>query len=989
MNDSPVSAAQNAAKAEAPVPELGSSRLLPDFVYSPIQVLFWAILPQALLLWVNWQSYSTIAGDLATGDHVPWFGALGGGGVLIAGYLCFMVKFLAGRRQLSPRSAVFALLPMPMFLGYTLVNLASTVPSGASLWILRPDTVVLHQLTGVVPTFLFFGVVLVGHKARDMAVEVFLCLTTPCLVLFANGHMYRDLEGAFILVVMMMLGMLCTFGILRLLITGYRGAARASSRGLCIMGVCLGLVLPLIGLMVNESIPFPYDFQTGWIVLLTVVNGVLVSLPSIENELGRRLIWLGQCALLPFTLYFFFVFLPFFPLAVPGMIFWGGGLLVIVPTALALFQAFRVYDGFQLECRSSGRLVPAVLGVFAFCMIPGSLAWRAGQDRAALHEALDFAYSESPTANARFDGDLNDLKRTLTNLVEFKTGKQLPLVSGFYNRAVFDGLVLPDSKIKDLSLTFLNEEINAVSRGGMLRGNMFGMRTRMGNPPHTNVALLPPRAKQTIEGEFVRTVAMVDMRNGESSQGEFKTTLTLPKNAAVSGFWLHIGHERVPGRMTEKKSALWVYQMIRDVTRRDPGILRYVSPDQLELRVFPFAGLETRTVEIEFLAPANISADVTIGDQTIALQSPSSQPDAGLWATDSETGASFGITKQKAEQLPSIRRVPYLHFIVDRSANSTATPGNLVRAIEAAAEKIPDARRGQVTLANFEAATLTTEPIEFSELVSLIRKDWDEIPTRGGFRPGRVAHYATADYIARFQTAQPGDWAFQSYPVMMVVSGSGSEVALEGESLGWMNDLIPDTNQYFCSQGLMRSIAWQPRAYGSRAYDSNRAHRDYRIPVALVRMGRSNAAISSGEGGVGHLFAAKADDPTVFEEKTRSFVPIEGAVVAERDLPYAQALNLWRDQLSLTVDPAGQGEVLRNLVLQSRESGILTNGTAYIAVESHAQWKMLEEAEKKKLRANQAMELGEMPANASVPEPSTALLLMMAMTVLGLRRRRR
>ena len=129
--------------------------------------------------------------------------------------------------------------------------------------------------------------------------------------------------------------------------------------------------------------------------------------------------------------------------------------------------------------------------------------------------------------------------------------------------------------------------------------------------------------------------------------------------------------------------------------------------------------------------------------------------------------------------------------------------------------------------------------------------------------------------------------------------------------------------------------------------------------------------------------------PTVFDGSKRQFVPVSTAIPLAVDEPYAQALGLWRYQQLAVADPSAVGpDSLREIVSQSRDSGILTNATAYIAVESHAQWKLLEEAEKQKLKAGKAFELSEAPAVSSVPEPSTGLLVLIAAMCLAMQRRR-
>ena len=586
----------------------------------------------------------------------------------------------------------------------------------------------------------------------------------------------------------------------------------------------------------------------------------------------------------------------------------------------------------------------------------------------------------------------DSLRRTLEFVQKFKAGKRLPFLSSLYDEVVFDGLTLPDSKLSELSRTFLGEELSEVEHDRFWRrGGVMGMRgVRLGNPPHTDVSLLPVAASYQIDDkrpEFVRTTAMVRMRNNQASQGEFTTTLTLPENAAVSGFWLHIGDERVPGRMTEKKSAMWVYQMIRDVTRRDPGILRYTSPDKLGLRVFPLAGHETRTVEIEFLAPAAIDEPVVIGMEHVSLTGGSSQSDAGICLAQSETGATIVLASQAVSRgLPSIRREPYLHFVIDWSAASRLSQPEIASAIEAAKLSVPEAEYGTATLANFEMLAATGEPVSLDALPAAIREAGKLLPRRGGFLAGRAMHSALANYASQFSKLQPGETTFGSYPLFMLL-GVENGVDVKSENLAWLAPLVPDVGHYFVMDTVRSS-------WTARSFDGRRVQPRESFPIHLFALGDSNCAVRAGGIAIGHVHGQAGSDASritlsVFDSRTDGMTTVDDVVRLQNGAPYAQALSLWRQQQHAIVDPSAAGEgSLRELVLSSRESGILTNATAYIAVESHAQWKMLEAAEKKKLKAGKGFELGETPQSPSVPEPSTGLFVLMAGMLLALQRRR-
>ena len=259
----------------------------------------------------------------------------------------------------------------------------------------------------------------------------------------------------------------------------------------------------------------------------------------------------------------------------------------------------------------------------------------------------------------------------------------------------------------------------------------------------------------------------------------------------------------------------------------------------------------------------------------------------------------------------------------------------------------------------------------------------EQLPRRGGFSAGRAMHRALANCAEQFRSALPGDSAFERYPVFMII-GAASAVDLNVENLSWLASLAPDFSTYYTTDS--EGVARRARTVSGRSFANGSA-------VHIFQIGGINAIARSGVPSVAHLHgqvgAGDGSQLSVYDSRTKRFSEIPDARWVAGDSLYSRALHLGRQQQFATVDPGAAGEgSLRDLVLESRDSGILTNATAYIAVESHAQWRMLEEAEKQALKARKGLGFAEVPPASSVPEPSTGLLVLVSGILLALRRRR-
>ena len=175
---------------------------------------------------------------------------------------------------------------------------------------------------------------------------------------------------------------------------------------------------------------------------------------------------------------------------------------------------------------------------------------------------------------------------------------------------------MPDEKLGRLEKVFFGTTGSTQNRdfvrsqNGSLFGRSVRDRARMprATPPlrTVEVSRLDARVLPAGDANAVFTLALT-LHNTGPQAAEYRQTLPLPSGVFVSGFRLHINGTPVPGRIFEKKTALWVYTMIRDSERRDPGLLVYNKPDELELRVFPVPPGKPATVEIDFLIPASLA----------------------------------------------------------------------------------------------------------------------------------------------------------------------------------------------------------------------------------------------------------------------------------------------------------------------------------------------------------------------------------------------
>ncbi|HEY8241141.1 MAG TPA: MSEP-CTERM sorting domain-containing protein, partial [Kiritimatiellia bacterium] len=618
--------------------------LIPPALKKPAALLLAWVVPQAILLLLNARGFWLVAGELEPEQHARFVALLSVQAALFLAGLGVALYHQRRRRDIGWITNLPILAVHVAYLWLATAWLDRMLPPSVTLWILPPERMMLYQYTFVMPA-LFYAM---GRLAcfptalkpgADWGAAIAATVGVPVVfyflvhvasrVIWKHYHQISDvlIFGAFVVGTLLAL-----IGLLRLLALLCNTIRRRGEHGMMVVAALVGLVCPQLGLLLNATIPFPSDFQSLGVYVMAAVNGILLLLPRTGNRAVDAAIWLGRIALFPFTLYFFLVFLPYLPLSLLAMIAMGAGFLMLTPTALLAVHGIRLWHGYQDLRAPLGRRACALLAAAAFCVLPAFYTAQAWLHRAVLHDALNYVYASDPVAEPVFGSDVGALRHVLDHLRDQEDGIELPYLAQFYDWIVFDNLTLPPSKRERLRETFLGPDTEARNKSGgnfffgSRRGNRGSPWRRPGAPPPALARLVDARSATEAEGDAEKTTLTFEIRNDTSQVDEFATTIQVPPGVLVSGYALYIGKERVPGQIFEKKTAMWVYRMIRDMTRRDPGLLVYRDRDTLELRVFPLAAGETRTTEIEFLYPAGLAPAVRVGDRVIQSGAASPRP---------------------------------------------------------------------------------------------------------------------------------------------------------------------------------------------------------------------------------------------------------------------------------------------------------------------------------------------------------------------------
>ena len=551
-----------------------------------------------------------------------------------------------GILMLRPKSMNAWLMFAYSFIGvaflYLSVPVLGEMSSKVDGWIIGP-TPMLALFAGIVPV-VFAGVARIAtakwrlKTGTDITTSV-LCLVVPPTVAFLAANVIfrfhkflRDLKlspllesiAAHALAVVYFLGCVVFFiGLLRLLHKLYS-----------VLSICLpdnfrrfigaavfGLFLPILGLSLNMTIPFPADFANSWAWGLAIFSGLVLFLPARSDAFGLASYFLKFVAA-PFVIYFFVLFVPFLPLAIPAIIAMGAGFLILAPTLLFRYwtrDAYAAYRALRPRIASWRLVLLALAGALVMPTgfivdveierrdVKALFAWHTEED-------FDLPPATMPVSQERAENIMKGVN-------DYTFGAEIPFLSAWRTWRVYDGMYMADKLRNELNLRILGRKVND-ERDWRVRsrndfGRIFGASTarRSYNRGSRNswwwrrptpTDRFSAEARHDGEaGEAKYVVTVNPMADGENC--EFVANIALPAGAWIEGMRLKMTNGVwKTARPSERKAAEWVYDRITE-QRLDPSIVTLDTPTTGTLKVFP-VGKDGREMELTVRLPSPVAS---------------------------------------------------------------------------------------------------------------------------------------------------------------------------------------------------------------------------------------------------------------------------------------------------------------------------------------------------------------------------------------------
>ena len=910
----------------------------------PHWLLLAVSLPQIIVVAILMSGLGLIIGDITSAQLSKYAWLLGAASLNILFWTGFSIYRCCRKKSSGPLVSLFLLWSQILVLAFSLLMLSEAVPGTVNNFIFPVETYYGYLFTFFMPG-IFYPLLIFAQTPLHMqlkketliSIVIIAAVTGLVYVLLYLFRMSSYLFTSVILhqimffctvVVVIVLSVIFFTVLLRLAELVYHRIEKHPALMVAYTAV-IALVLPLAGLLLNITIPFPVDFQDWRVYALTILNGIVLLIPFGRNRWLNLLLFFYKAMLYPFCLYFFLVFLPYLPLALFAILAAGMGFLMLSPTLLFYVQSRRIYCDFKLLSNDFSRQLLLITGIAGILLLP--LWYTAGSicDRIVINQALDFVFSSDYAKSAdSIAAGKPRIKSVIAKINDWKHGVEMPYLDFYYQWLVFDNLTIPDKKLKEMYEKIFDEEFKSGWRHSSFRQIRRFPRQRLSglekHLPNPQIAIVSAQSeiKPLGDGTVKNRVRLEIKNNSGSSNSEFVTEIKLPREVFISGFWLKVDGQEVPGKIFERKSALWTYEMITETSRRDPGILFYNTPLTVRLHVYPFSIGETRQADVEFLYPSMLRPDISIGGVRI---------DAAPGQNESaDNGNLVVMPPEQIAGMPLFERQPVLEFVINRRDMEAALNHN-GRMLKRIAELFR-IREYNLSVAALDAKVLlhNRDIGNLPEDVKLLEQTQPGSPADTGFMPERTIKQRLLEWE---QSKSP-----DKFPVIVYICSKPEKINLR--DFDYFDMLMPETGFFVVSDMAGNLQKFDIAGNRVSALDIRpKLRKTFRVGIWQI---------------------LPADQPYIT------------AVAKDKPMLYKQAQEMLNNYMVMLYNPSLKARTYPRLVSESKKTGIMLPLTSYIVLESSSQWKMLERVEKHKLRNRSELEKDEVDA----PAPSAWLLLI-------------
>ena len=929
---------------------------------NPKWLLVLNTLPVLLLIFIFWSDYNIIK-TLLSDDNISLWKSFSLTLIVITiihfGYTLYAI---IKRKDISVQYAYISLIVYIIFIYTYSVYSNKILPWNIPDWMLSGN-LFLYVGTFLMPTLAHALIIIVleftpkekNHQAWKNILGAIVIPLVCFLVAQLIMPLWRVMDSGFNSHVMVILLIIAVVVFLFLIMRGIYilsiKKGKTWKKYELFWKVPIAILFPLLGLAVNNGFNIADfsssdtsvfgNFSNYWFYVLALLNGTLICLPNNSNVIYRLILFIGRSITFAYTFYFFVVFLPFLPLSIIAIIAIGLGFLMLTPLVLFIIHIQQLTSDYEfLKLHFSKQLIVSGATI-GFLVIPLCITMFYAKDRMVLHDTLDYIYN--PDYSKTYDIDEKSLQNTLSVVLKnkdrnnsgFLSTRGKPYLSKYFNWLVLDNLTLSDRKINTIERIFFNTE---------------PFELRQDNIRNSNVDITNVSSTSTYNETEKSWTSWIDLEitntNNTNFLSEYATTIDLPNGTWINDYYLYVGDKKEMGILAEKKSAMWVFSQIRN-ENRDPGLLHYLTGNQVSFRVFPFGENEIRQTGIQFIhkEPITINIDdhiVQLGDEI------TNQNDTSLIE---KNNVAYVSSKTK-QSLKAVKRQPYYHFIVDVSEEKENLVNNYISTLELFLKTNNLNSNDKISFANSYTSTIDLDD------------NWKTVLKNQTFEGGFYLERAIKHIFFKTQ-----ENVSNTYPIIVVVTDNMLSSIIEKDFKDF-KFAFPENNTFYHLNTLnylaSHDLTKNPKSFinddtNIKLNDSVIAWPNARQPLA---------------------FLPNSSTPNIVL-KTSNFKLNEIEIEANN---WNSGLLMQGQLRSNLLHPENAEKDWNNLVKYSFMSHIMTPSTSYIVVENEAQKAILKKKQEEVLSGKKSLDLNEDTQRMS--EPRLYILLILFALFLMYRKRK-